>query len=75
MFSYSSGSDYAEVREPAKQVLGRSISPREVALQERIGEGQFGDVHKGVLHPGVSGGREGVSGGGEGGGELEGGRG
>ena len=50
------GDDYAEVREPDRQVLGRAISPREVMLEERIGEGQFGDVHKGTLYPGVSGG-------------------
>ena len=49
------GDDYAEVREPDRQVLGPPILPREVLLEERIGEGQFGDVHKGVLYPGVSG--------------------
>ena len=53
--SISLGDDYAEVREPDRQVLGRPILPREVALEERIGEGQFGDVHKGILYPGVSG--------------------
>ena len=36
-------------------MLGRSILPHEVALEERIGEGQFGDVLRGILHPGVSG--------------------
>lgn len=35
-------------------MLGRSILPHEVALEERIGEGQFGDVLKGILYPGVS---------------------
>lgn len=50
-----SGDDYAEVRDSDRQMLGRSLSPREVALEERIGEGQFGDVHKGLLYPGVSG--------------------
>ena len=48
------GDDYAEVREPERQLLGRPILPREVILEERIGEGQFGDVHKGILYPGVS---------------------
>jgi focal adhesion kinase 1 len=47
------GDDYAEVREPERQVLGRSILPHEVALEERIGEGQFGDVLRGILHPGT----------------------
>ncbi|CAI8043412.1 Focal adhesion kinase 1 [Geodia barretti] len=51
--SFTPGDDYAEVREPDRQVLGRAISPREVMLEERIGEGQFGDVHKGTLYPGV----------------------
>ena len=36
-------------------MLGHSLSPRDVTLEERIGEGQFGDVHKGLLYPGVSG--------------------
>ena len=53
----ATGDDYAEVREPDRQVLGQAISPREVLLEERIGEGQFGDVHKGTLYPAVSGGR------------------
>ena len=50
-----SGDDYAEVRDHSRQLLGRSIHPGEVSLEERIGEGQFGDVHKGTLYPGVSG--------------------
>ena len=43
------------MREPDRQMLGRPIQPREVVLEERIGEGQFGDVHKGILYPDVSG--------------------
>ena len=47
--------DYAEVRDPDKLMrsLGRPLSPRDIVLSEKIGEGQFGDVHKGV-HPDVS---------------------
>ena len=48
--------DYAEVRDPDKlmRTLGRPLSPQDIRLTERIGEGQFGDVHKGVLYPDVS---------------------
>ena len=49
------GDDYDEVWDSDRQRLGRSLSPREVALEEEIGEGQFGAVHKGLLYPGVSG--------------------
>ena len=49
------GDDYAEVRDPDRQILGQAILPHQVILEERIGEGQFGDVHKGILYPGVSG--------------------
>ena len=48
--------DYATVGNPDKflKALGRPLSPRDVMLGERIGEGQFGDVHTGVLYPDVS---------------------
>lgn len=36
------------------RTLGRPLSPQDIRLTERIGEGQFGDVHKGVLYPDVS---------------------
>ena len=36
------------------KALGRPLSPQDIALTERIGEGQFGDVHKGVLYQDVS---------------------
>ena len=49
------GDDYDEVWDSDRQRLGHSLSPREVALEEEIGEGQFGAVHKGFLYPGVSG--------------------
>ena len=52
---YVLGDDYAEVRDPDRQILGQAILPHQVILEERIGEGQFGDVHKGILYPGVSG--------------------
>lgn len=34
--------------------FGATILPKDVQVGERIGEGQFGDVHKGVLFPQVS---------------------
>ncbi len=34
-------------------MLGAPLSPRDIVLGDKIGEGQFGDVHKGVLHPNV----------------------
>ena len=34
--------------------LGRPLSPTDIMLTERLGEGQFGDVHKGILYPDVS---------------------
>ena len=34
--------------------LGRPLSPTDIMLTERLGEGQFGDVHKGLLYPDVS---------------------
>ena len=48
--------DYAEIRDPDKLMrsLGRPLSPGDIVLQDRIGEGQFGDVHKGILYPDVS---------------------
>lgn len=47
--------DYAQVKDPDKllKVLGRPLSPHDIVLTERIGEGQFGDVHKGILYPNV----------------------
>ena len=55
MLSLDEG-DYATVGDPDKllKTLGRPLSPRDVLLGERIGEGQFGDVHTGVLYPDVS---------------------
>ena len=49
--------DYAEIRDPDKLMrsLGRPLSPGDIMLQDRIGEGQFGDVHKGILYPDVRG--------------------
>lgn len=35
------------------KVLGRPLSPHDIILTERLGEGQFGDVHKGILYPDV----------------------
>ena len=32
----------------------RTIAPQDLSLREKIGEGQFGDVHNGFLYPGVS---------------------
>lgn len=54
--SLTEDGDYAEVRDPDKlmRTLGRPLSPQDIRLTERIGEGQFGDVHKGVLYPDVS---------------------
>ena len=48
--------DYAEVRDPDKlmRTLGRPLSPKDIILGDRIGEGQFGDVHTGILYPDVS---------------------
>ena len=34
-------------------VLGRPLNPKDIIPIERIGEGQFGDVHKGTLYPDV----------------------
>jgi focal adhesion kinase 1 len=49
----SDDDDYAQVRDPDKlmKVLGRPLNPKDILLIERIGEGQFGDVHKGTLYP------------------------
>ena len=44
---------YATVQEESS-LLGRPIDFSEVELGEKIGEGQFGDVHRGVLYPAVS---------------------
>lgn len=55
-FSIEEG-DYATVSgdsDKFMKALGRPLSPRDVLLGERIGEGQFGDVHTGVLYPDVS---------------------
>lgn len=49
----ASGQDYAEVHDPGSPILGRSFSEDDVELLDKIGEGQFGDVHKGVLYPDV----------------------
>lgn len=50
--------DYAEVREhhhrSSLSQFGTTILPNDVIVGERIGEGQFGDVHKGLLFPQVS---------------------
>lgn len=35
-------------------VLGKLLSSKDVILLEKIGEGQFGDVHSGILFPDVS---------------------
>lgn len=45
--------DYSEIHEPGTPLCA-PISPRDIVLGDKIGEGQFGDVHKGVLHPNVS---------------------
>ena len=42
------------MRDPEGPLLGKAIGPREVLLGDKIGEGQFGDVHKGILYPDVS---------------------
>lgn len=34
--------------------LGQPISPQDIILVERIGEGEFGDIYKGRLYPNVS---------------------
>ncbi len=47
--------DYSEIHEPGNSPLGATISSRDMLLGDKIGEGQFGDVHKGVLYPNVSG--------------------
>ena len=36
------------------RTLGRPLSPKDIILGDRIGEGQFGDVHTGILYPDVS---------------------
>lgn len=43
------------MKDPDKllKVLGRPLSPHDIILTERIGEGQFGDVHKGILYQDV----------------------
>ena len=48
--------DYAEVREHRSSLsqFGTTVQPKDVIVGERIGEGQFGDVHKGILFPQVS---------------------
>ena len=33
------------------RTLGRPLSPKDIILGDRIGEGQFGDVHTGILYP------------------------
>ena len=46
--------DYAEVRESdASPVLGKAFSEHDVQLLDKIGEGQFGDVRKGLISPDV----------------------
>ena len=46
--------DYAEVRESnTSPVLGMAFSKQDVHLMDKIGEGQFGDVRKGVIYPDV----------------------
>nr|QAU32675.1 focal adhesion kinase isoform 2 [Ephydatia muelleri] len=49
--------DYAEVKEHRSSLsqFGATILPKDVQVGERIGEGQFGDVHKGVLFPQTTG--------------------
>ena len=49
--------EYATVqhgRDGGSPVLGRYLSSKDVRLLDKIGEGQFGDVHKGILYPDVS---------------------
>ena len=46
--------EYATVHEPESPLFGAHISPLDIDLKEKIGEGQFGDVHKGILYPDVS---------------------
>ena len=41
-------------RDGSSPVLGRYLSSKDVTLLDKIGEGQFGDVHKGILYPDVS---------------------
>ncbi|XP_019852141.1 PREDICTED: focal adhesion kinase 1-like isoform X3 [Amphimedon queenslandica] len=45
--------DYAHVKDPDRLMksLGRPLSPTDIMLADRLGEGQFGDVHKGILYP------------------------
>lgn len=46
--------DYAEVRESGTSpVLGKAFSQHDVQLLDKIGEGQFGDVRKGLIYPDV----------------------
>lgn len=51
--SLTDSGEYSTVGE-ANSLLGKPIHPKEVILEDKIGEGQFGDVHKGVLYPNVS---------------------
>ena len=50
---HTDSGEYSTVEE-ANALLGKSIHSKEVILEDKIGEGQFGDVHKGVLYPDVS---------------------
>ena len=51
--THTDSGEYSTVEE-ANALLGKSIQVKEVILEDKIGEGQFGDVHKGVLYPDVS---------------------
>ena len=48
--------EYATVphTQDGSPVLGKLLSSRDIVLLDKIGEGQFGDVHKGILFPDVS---------------------
>ncbi|XP_019852139.1 PREDICTED: focal adhesion kinase 1-like isoform X1 [Amphimedon queenslandica] len=52
-FTKSDDDDYAHVKDPDRLMksLGRPLSPTDIMLADRLGEGQFGDVHKGILYP------------------------
>ena len=49
-FFLTEDSDYDKLM----HILGQPISPENIILAERIGEGKFGDIHKGMLYPNVS---------------------
>ncbi len=50
---HTDSGEYSTVAEANASLLGKPIHPKEVHLENKIGEGQFGDVHKGVLYPNV----------------------